>query len=224
MVRNASSCFTRWGIAAGTAAILMTSAAPSRADEVPATGKGIVGGALLGGEVVMLVEAAFGVKSGWVYVLSGVVGAGAGGFGGSVIEKEADPKVSVYMLAGGMALVIPTVVAVLQATSYSPPEDYTEDRPSAPLPGETAPTTPPIQSSPTSAAPSAAPPPISLRYHWKEGSQLKVATGLLDLNEAGLQVAAPSVEIRPLYRPDEIQKYGLEQKQELRVPVFSATF
>ena len=136
MIRKASSssCFTRWGVAAGTAAVLMTQAAPSFAEEVPATGKGIVGGALLGGELVMLVEAAFGVKSGWVYVLSGVLGAGAGGFGGSVLEKEADAKVSVYMLAGGMALVIPTTVAVLQATSYSPPEDYTEDKPSAPFP------------------------------------------------------------------------------------------
>ncbi|HMI87635.1 MAG TPA: hypothetical protein VK550_26295, partial [Polyangiaceae bacterium] len=94
MVRKASSsssCFARWGMAAGTAAILMTRAAPSLAEEVPATGKGIVGGALLGGEVVMLVEAAFGVKSGWVYVLSGVLGAGAGGFGGSLLEKDADP-------------------------------------------------------------------------------------------------------------------------------------
>ena len=35
------------------------------------------------------------------------------------------------MLAGGMALVIPTTVAVLQATSYKPPEDYTEDRPAS---------------------------------------------------------------------------------------------
>jgi hypothetical protein len=100
----------------------MTRAAPSLAEEVPATGKGIAGGALLGAEVVMLVEAAVGVKSGWVYILTGLLGAGAGGYGGYVVEQEADSKVSVYMLAGGMALVIPTTVAVLQATSYSPPE------------------------------------------------------------------------------------------------------
>jgi hypothetical protein len=194
----------------------MTQAAPSFAEEVPATGKGIVGGALLGGEVVMLVEAAFGVKSGWVYILSGVLGAGAGGFGGSIIEKEADSKVSVYMLAGGMALVIPTTVAVLQATSYSPPEDYTEDRPSAPLPASEPP-----KGGPGSAVTS----PTSLRFHWKEGSAAKkVATGLVDLEEGGLKVAVPAVEMRPLYRPDELQKYGLEQKHELRVPVFSATF
>jgi len=199
----------------------MTSAAPSRAEEVPATGKGIVGGALLGGEVVMLVEAAFGVKSGWVYILSGVVGAGAGGFAGSIVEKEADSKVSLYMLAGGMALVIPTTVAVLQATSYSPPEDYTEDRPSAPLPASE-----PLRPGATPGAPptpAPAPGATSLRYHWKE-AKLKVPVGLVDLDEGAFKVAVPAVELRPVYRPDELQKYGLEQKHELRVPVFSATF
>jgi hypothetical protein len=220
MVRKASSssCFARWGIAAGTAAILMTQATPSRAEEVPATGKGIVGGALLGGEVVMLVEAAFGVKSGWVYIVSGVVGAGAGGFAGSVIEKEMDSKVSVYMLAGGMALIIPTTVAVLQATSYSPPEEYTEDKPAAPTPASEPP-----KASPGAPPSAAAPGAPSLRYHWKE-AKLKIPVGLLDLDEGAFKVAVPAVELRPLYRPDELQKYGLEQKHELRVPVFSANF
>jgi hypothetical protein len=221
MVRKASSssCFMRWGIAAGMAATMMTRAAPSLAEEVPATGKGIVGGALLGGEVVMLLEAAFGVKSGWVYVLSGVLGAGAGGFGGSVLEKEADAKVSVYMLAGGMALIIPTTVAVLQATSYSPPEDYTEDRPSAPFPAADPPRTTPPTTTPGGPGQG----PTSLRYHWREG-KLKVSPSLLDLEEGALKVAVPAVELRPVYRLDELQKYGLEQKHELRVPVFSATF
>ncbi|HMJ54172.1 MAG TPA: hypothetical protein VK540_18955 [Polyangiaceae bacterium] len=224
MIRKASSssCFARWGIAAGVAGISMMQATPALAEEVSATGKGIVGGALLGGEVVMLVEAAFGVKSGWVYVLSGVLGAGAGGFGGSLIEKDADAKVSVYMLAGGMALVIPTTVAVLQATSYSPPEDYTEDKPSAPFPASEPPKAAPGGPSPTGPS-TPAPGPTSLRYHWKE-AKLKIPVGLLDLEEGAFKVAVPAVELRPLYRPDELQKYGLEQKHELRVPVFSATF
>ena len=222
MKRNASSssCFARWGIAAGTAAVLMTRAAPSLAEEVPATGKGITGGALLGGELVMLVEAAVGVKSGWVYILTGLLGAGAGGYGGYVVEQEADPKVSVYMLAGGMALVIPTTVAVLQATSYSPPDDYTEDRPSAPLPASEPPKAAP-GTTPGAAIP--APGTTSLRYHWRD-AKLKVPGGLLGLDEGAFKVAVPAVELRPVYRIDELQKYGLEQKHELRVPVFSATF
>src|SRR4051794_9055339 len=101
-------------VAMGTALALLGQASPAQADEVPATGKGIAGGALLGGEVVMLGEAIAGVRSGWVYLLGGVVGAGGGAYLGHLVERDADPKASVYMLAGGMALVIPTTVAVLQ--------------------------------------------------------------------------------------------------------------
>jgi hypothetical protein len=154
--------------------------------------------------------------------LSGVLGAGAGAFGGYEVEQHANAKVSVYMLAGGMALVIPTTVAVLQATSYSPPEDYTEDKPAAPFPAseppKAAPGAPPA-GTPSSAVPGAR----TLHYHWKEAT-LKIPVGLLDLDEGAFKVAVPAVELRPVYRPDELQKYGLEQKHELRVPVFSANF
>src|SRR5438445_13667333 len=84
--------------AAGAALALLAQAAPSHAEDVSPTGKGIVGGGLLGGEVVMLVEAAVGVKSGWAYVIGGVLGAGGGAVGGWQIEKNADSKVSLYML------------------------------------------------------------------------------------------------------------------------------
>jgi len=124
------------------------------------------------------------------------------------------------MLAGEMALIIPTTVAILQATSYTPPEDYTEDKPAAGAPVPEPPR-------PAPGAPGAAAPvqrsPLALRYHW-EPAKLKLPTGLLDLDEGAFKVAMPAVEIRPLYRLDEMQKYGLEQKHELRVPVFSATF
>src|SRR4051812_40084066 len=86
-------------VALGTAFALLGQASLAHAEEVPATGKGIAGGALLGGEVVMLGEAIAGVRSGWVYLLGGVVGAGAGGYLGHLAERDADPKVSVYMLA-----------------------------------------------------------------------------------------------------------------------------
>lgn len=219
MIRKASSfsCFARWGTAGATALALMTQAAPSRADEVPATGKGIAGGALLGGEVVMLTEAAFGLKSGWVYVISGVLGAGAGGYGGYVLESEADSKVSLYMLAGGMALVIPTIVAVLQATSYSPPDDYTEDKPAAGSPAAEPPRA-------TPSAANGAPRPVALHYHWQQPAQAKRTSGLLGVDDGALSVAVPSVEVRPVYAADELQKYGLSQKHEFRVPVFATTF
>ena len=92
------------------------------------TGKGTVGGALLGAEAVMLVEAAADVKQGWAYALGGGLGAVAGGVGGFFAEDSGDAKLSLYLLVGGMALVIPTTVAVLSATAYEP-VNYTEDKP-----------------------------------------------------------------------------------------------
>ena len=53
---------------------------------------------------------------------------------------------------------------------------------------------------------------------------MKIPVGLVDLDEGAFKVAVPAVELRPVYRIDELQKYGLEQKHELRVPLFAATF
>src|SRR5512136_55746 len=51
-----------------------------------------------------------------------------GGVGGYFAEKDGSPKLSLYLLAGGMALAIPTTVAILSATAYQVPADYTQDR------------------------------------------------------------------------------------------------
>ncbi|HKQ71906.1 MAG TPA: hypothetical protein VJT73_21325 [Polyangiaceae bacterium] len=222
MTRKASSypCLSSLAAAAVAGLLVFTQTTPASAqsESISASPKGIIGGGLLGGEVVMLGEAAFGLRSGWGYVIGGLIGAGGGAVGGYFVEQNADSQASVYMLAGGLALLIPTTVAVLQATSYHAPDDYTEDRPKA-----GAPTPEPPRPSPGGAPPSAAPPPQTLRYHW-EPAKLKLPPGLLDLDEGSFKVAVPAVEVRPVYRMDELQKFGLEQKHELRVPVFSATF
>src|SRR5262245_36109165 len=87
---------------------------------VTPTAKGIVGGALLGGEVVCLTMGIVGVEAGWPYFVFGGLGAAGGGIGGYFVEQEAPTEVSLYMLAGGMALVIPTIVVALNATAYKP--------------------------------------------------------------------------------------------------------
>ena len=219
MTRKASPYqrFSTTIVAMGAALALVSQARTSRADDVPVTGKGIVGGGLLGGEIVILGEAAFGLRSGWGYFIGGVVGIGGGAVAGWQIEKNADTKVSQYMLAGGMALVIPTVVAMLQATSYHAPEDYTEDHPpsGSPVPEPPRPTTTP--GVPGSGA------TLHYRMHWQT-AKLALPTGLLDVDEGAFKLAVPAVEIRPTYGIAEVQMYGLEQKHELRLPVFSATF
>src|ERR1051326_3827956 len=50
-------------------------------------GKGIIGGALLGAESVMLVEAAAEVKPAWAYAVGGGLGAIGGGIGGYFTQQ-----------------------------------------------------------------------------------------------------------------------------------------
>jgi hypothetical protein len=154
--------------------------APTRASadvgkaEASATGKGTVGGALLGGELVCAVEAAAGVKNGWAYLGGAVGGAAAGGVGGYFLEQNTSARTSMLVLAGGMTLVIPTIVLVLSQTAYAPPADYITDKPPAdepianppqpdmpaanpqPPPAGMPPTVPPAPA--TTPAPAATPP------------------------------------------------------------------
>jgi hypothetical protein len=115
-------------------AVSMTSR-PAHADvgkpAASGTGKGIVGGALLGGELVCGVEAIAGVRSPWAYVGGAIGGAAAGGVGGYFVEHNASARVSMILLAGGMTFAIPTLVGVLSATAYQPPADYLLDKPPA---------------------------------------------------------------------------------------------
>lgn len=191
MRQNRSSS---WLLAATVALAMLGRSGLAHADEVSPKGKGITGGALLGGEVVMGATAAFGVQPTWAYLLGGVLGAGAGGYGGYLVEQNASPKLSLYMLAGGMALVIPTTVAVLEATSFRPPAEYTEDHPTVPVP--------------VAEPPRASPGP----------------SGLLDLDEGALRLAVPAIEVRKTFTLEEMATLGVAQRDQLHVPVFSGTF
>lgn len=108
---------------------LLASAGEGRAESSTANrAKGIAGGALAGSEVVMLTEAAIGVQSGWLYALGGVVGAGGGGVAGYYIGGSSSPKPPSFLLAGGIALVIPTLIGVVTATSFQPDDNYRQER------------------------------------------------------------------------------------------------
>jgi hypothetical protein len=154
------------------ATVLVVPARDARADEVSSTGKGIVGGALLGAEAVSIVESLVGVRSGWAYGIGAIVGAGGGAVGGYFVEQgSTDGKAPTYMLAGGLALIIPAVVLTLNATRYLPEEGVTDDHPpvgpaaepgSAPASAPAAPpasTAPPVEPAPPT--PITPPPPSS---------------------------------------------------------------
>jgi hypothetical protein len=191
---------------------------------VSVTGKGIVGGGLLGGEVVIITMGIIGVEDGWPYLVFGGLGAVGGAIGGYFIESAADPtaEVPLYLLAGGMALVIPTVVVALNATAYKPPrDDRTEPLTEKPAIEPAAPdgttVTKPGTSKVTPArrtkARAKAPDPIP-----------RVPLAMISLTGEDLAFGLPAPLVRPMYTRRELAEYGVTQGTEVRVPVFSAAF
>src|SRR6185295_18636203 len=82
-------------IAAAAGLLAAFLAPPARAagtEDASPTAKGIVGGALLGGEAVMLVEAALDVKPAWAYIVGGLAGGVGGGVGGYFVEQGDPPE------------------------------------------------------------------------------------------------------------------------------------
>ncbi|HEX4341050.1 MAG TPA: hypothetical protein VH062_34310 [Polyangiaceae bacterium] len=196
------------------------------ASQTSPTGKGTVGGALLGAEAVMLVEAAADVKQGWAYGLGGGLGAVAGGVGGFFAEDKSNPKLSLYLLVGGMALAIPTTVAVLSATAYEP-VNYTEDKPppadepiaEPPQPGAPAGVpTPPTTPSPTSRARTPHKEPVA------RAAKAKSPPALIGVDQGTLTLSVPAVEVRQAYTRTEVAVFGAKQHAEVEVPMLSVVF
>jgi hypothetical protein len=186
-------------------------------DQATSTGKGVVGLGLLGAEVVLVGEAAFGVKPAWMYYAGGGVGAIGGGIAGYYLEGGMDPRLSMFLLAGGMALVIPTTVAVLSATAYEPPANYVEDAP----PDEEF-FDPPEEHTTTTSAPAPADAALPAR-HAPTGA-LALAPGLFDYRLGYLTLSVPQLEIRDLYTQDELHEFGTRQETEVEVRVVSVVF
>jgi hypothetical protein len=204
-------------------------------DEASGSGKGIVGGALLGGELVMVTEAAFKVKPAWAYVVGGVAGGAAGGVGGYFVEQNTDARAPMLMLAGGLVLAIPTLVAVLTATTYEPPANYVQDE---------APTDEPLAEPPTpAAAPAAAPAPaadatpaghqrtapryLARRAETATAHRLSLKLpppALLGFQDARLALGVPNVELRHAYTRTEQLVFNAPSVTEVRIPVLDVQF
>jgi len=202
--------------------------------EASPTGKGIVGGALLGAELVMAGEAAFSVKPTWAYVVGGLAGGAAGGVGGYFVEQQGDARGPMLMLAGGLAFAIPTVVAVLSASAYEPPAAYLQDQAPAdePLAEPPAPTdvAPPPAAAPAPAdaapAPAAAPAPTGRRYlPSSRRLSLKLPPpALFGFQEARLALGVPNIEVRHAYSRTERLIFNAPDVAEVRIPVLDVVF
>jgi hypothetical protein len=204
-------------------AVLAGNPTQARADgPVTPTGKGMVGGGLLGAEIVCITIGAIGVKQAWPYLVFGAVGAAGGVVGGFFVEKAtatgpAEP--ALYMLAGGLGLVIPTLIVTLNATRYKPPE---ADRPNEPATNE------PSKESP---APGVAPKSPTTKRD-RKGPTLAsgrpaiphIPMSALDIYKGKIAVGLPAFEVRPLFTQRELWQYGVAQGSEVRVPLFQAMF
>jgi hypothetical protein len=205
-------------------AAVFTASSDANADSaaVSGSGKGIVGGALLGGEVGFLTLAAAGAKSPTLYYTIPPLLAVGGGVAGYFVEQGSDAHPPVYMLAGGMALIIPTLVITLSATHYSPvsedgtPIDATPAAPAASggasigVGGGTSTTTPP-------APAKRKPDTTSLRSR-----PLPVA--LLNVSNESVALGVPMASVRPMYTRTEVSLYGVTQKYEVHAPVVAFSF
>jgi hypothetical protein len=192
-------------------------------------GKGIVGGALLGAEVVDITMAIIGVEKGWPYFVFGGVGAVGGGIGGYFVEQEvttAEP--ALYMLAGGMALVIPTLVLSLNATAYKPPEsDQKTTEPVTNQPAAEPPAPGGVQKS-VNITSDARPAPRKARPFRTSPAYVNVTPhvpgSVVDVYRGRLALAMPAPEVRTVYTRREAVVYGVEQGKEFRLPVLKAQF
>lgn len=230
-------------LAFATLAALSMLGAPgvARAEQVSPTAKGITGCALLGGELVVFGEALFGVRSPAAYIIGAGAGAVAGGVGGYFLEQGVDDgRVPAYVLAGGLALVIPAIVVALDQTRFMPSEGAREDRPvtalppsepgrpggssvvgaepAAPAPAPSpAPTpgTPPPGGTP---APAPAPAPGG-------GGGTPAPQSLFDVHEGAFRVGVPVPSVRPVFSALDQKKLGVTNAgSELRFPVVHVTF
>lgn len=212
---------------------------------VSATGKGIAGCALLGGEAVMLIEAAAGARPTWAYLVGGGLGAIAGGVGGYFLEQAAEGDstltgLTVGTLVVGLGLIIPTTIAALSATAYNPEHDQpAEDN--APASGPLDESNAPATNAPATTAPAttepAAPPsagatsgttsdllPARRRTRQLTARPAFRPTGLFDVGPSGLSLAVPAINVGTNISVQEVRQYGLTAVSELRIPLVSGTF
>lgn len=211
---------------------------------VSPTGKGIAGCALLGGEAVMLIEAAAGARPTWAYLVGGGLGAVAGGVGGYFLEQAASGNttltgITVGTLVVGLGLIIPTTIATIGATAYSPerdqpaednapasgPLDESTGTPAAPATTAPATTTPAAPATgATSGTTSDLLPSARPRSRQLAARPAFRPTGLLDMSPDGLSLAVPAINVGTNFSAQEVRQYGLTAVSELRIPLVSGTF
>jgi len=207
-------------LTAGLVAGVATFSGNAMADVSP-SGKGIAGGVLLGAELSVFTEGLLGVQSGWAYALGAGAGGAAGGAAGFLIEDTDSAGVPMVMLTTGMALVVPATIVIMSSTRYTPPETPADQGASSTTVSNNQQT---AAHRPTLSQPQAVARTTPLLYS-NPASRLPMSAISLDVWQATtLRLSLPAVEIRDSYTAEELAIFGVEQKTELRIPVFDLVF
>ncbi len=168
--------------------------------------KGAIGGGLLGAEVVLLTQSAFRLKSGWAYLAGGVGGAALGTVGGYyLIEKDHGPRGPIYLLAGSLALVIPTLLAVLSASQFEPPSTHRQE-----LPADEELLLEPL-------------PDADGARREREPSRARTARAV-ERDATPVTLRLPSFALAPTFSDVELATFAMSQRTELHVYVLSGVF
>jgi hypothetical protein len=219
-------------------------AAAQGAQTVSPDGSGVVGGALLGAEAVTIVESIANVHSGVAFGVGAAVGAVGGGVGGYFVEhNSSNGQAPVFLLAGGLGLIIPALVLSLNATRYQPSNYASEDHaptnapPANPgLPSGSAVSPSPVAAPPPSAPPAYVPPAGAAPAPAPAPAQAPQPTvtppsgggapplSLFDVSGGAMRLGVPVPEVRPLYSMSELRQYGMAQQTEVRMPLVKIAF
>ncbi len=48
--------------------------------------------------------------------------------------------------------------------------------------------------------------------------------GIIGMNDGEVMLGVPAIEVKPMYTPVELSMYGVQQRTEVKIPLFSAAF
>jgi hypothetical protein len=226
-------------VSAPRAAEAQAMTGPTRVNALP---QGLIGGAFLGAEAVILIEGAAGVRNRWVLLGTGAAGLVAGGVGGFFVDQALDSAppggtadqtptlISTAMLVVGLGLVIPTAIVYAGATMYRPEDGTTQVDDNAPanVPLEEN-TSEGVGAESTGGATSdgAAPAGGAPAGGGGGGRSTRRRLGpeaLLNYTPGQLRLGLPAVAMVRSYSLEEQRQYGQSAMSEWRVPLLSASF
>jgi len=207
-------------ISLGTAAVEpQTAEAQMTLDQVEPGFKGVIGLGIVGAELGFILPAAAGLHETWAFIVFPVVGAAGGAVGGYfALEDTGQTELSVASLAFGMAMIVPTMVITLSATAYDPGDEGVVEDGDEELSGEFEEGVGVEGETETEVVGPEADSAVRSREVARAG------TGLLRYSGERLMLGVPGLTVARTYTDEEVQRFGVEQRTELRVPLFTGAF